>query len=366
MHFYRRIFRSKRPGPADVMRLWNAASAELSAGRFTKAVQQWSEAMQLQAECAQKAGLPRGIRFLQGISWTAGFGHIALLDGIAKARLLQMQWKHHVVLADSGTIANHAYLDCLSQWIHVNRDGHVQHCDLNLMSDYPAVLEIDGEWRWLHDAMHIVERRWQAGGRTPLLHLTQAQIERGWVNLEDWGIPRDSWFVALHIRESGMVSGSTAMDSLRNAQFSSYHKAIKRIVDAGGHVIHIGQNTRTPDGSFDVFLLSQARFMIGTNSGPVWVAGSFGTPVLLTNWAPIGIKYHYPLAICMPKRLWSQKKRRMLTDEEHNKEPYAFLESESAMAEYGLGQVPNTPDEIADGVDRMLITFRNRPQAASN
>jgi putative glycosyltransferase (TIGR04372 family) len=371
---FSRFFFDKSRDNERVMQRWGAASRKLSEGWFTAAVQEWSDTMDLQRDRVRIHGLPINTRFLQGVNWTVGFGHIALLDGIAKAHVLGMTGKqHHVVLAPPETISNSAYLDCLSHWLRVNHSDNVapylngakpHGADVHLMSDYPAVIEIGGKWRWLHDAMTLVEHKWQLEGRSPLPRLSSEQIEQGWKKLESWGISRNSWFVALHVRDVGLVSGGNEMDSLRNAEIATYQQAIRRVNEAGGHVVKIGSRTKTPDGLLDVFLLSQARFMIATNSGPAWVAGSFGTPVLLTNWAPIGIKYHYPNVIMLPKRLWSRKENRLLTEDEHNEEPYAFLESASALAKHDILQVPNSPEEIAAGVVAMLATFHSQVSTA--
>ena len=107
----------------------------------------------------------------------------------------------------------------------------------------------------------------------------------------------------------------------------------------------------------DVYLIAAPKFFIGTNSGPVWAAGTFGVPTILTNWFPIGIEYHYPSAISLPRRLWARSENRFLTDEEQNVEPYAFIESEAALLRYGLLGTANAPNDIAAAVDRMIQTL---------
>jgi putative glycosyltransferase (TIGR04372 family) len=97
--------------------------------------------------------------------------------------------------------------------------------------------------------------------------------------------------------------------------------------------------------------------MIGTNSGPVFVAGTFGIPALLSNWAPIGIKSLYHNTITLPKRLWSQKHNRYLTADEENGEPFSAAEWTQLLDQQQVRQIPNSPEEISAGVDEMMRRY---------
>lgn len=364
-----------------VMTLWNSASQEMTRGWHRRAVKSWVDAMEVQENAAREMGLRTGIRYLHGNSWTAGFGHIALLDLFAKAQCLGLTNTHHIVLTSPAVIANAAYLECWRGWVKMETDKKkIASYDTKLLEDYPAVVKIAGRWLWLHDAMAVVEDAWQSAGRRPIARIRPEDIERGRRAMARFGMPMNSWFATLHVREQGLVSGSDKTDSIRNARVEDYLPAIKAISDAGGWVVRTGEAYYAPlpemsqvidyarypmkEDWLDVFLLSQARFVIATNSGPAWVAGTFGVPTLLTNWAPIGIKYHYRNAIMIPKRLFSNVLGRPLTPEEHEAEPLAFMESESVLATHGLIPIPNEPKDIVDGVAKIMrATYRQ--EAAS-
>jgi hypothetical protein len=72
-------------------------------------------------------------------------------------------------------------------------------------------------------------------------------------------------------------------DSIRNSQIANFIPAIQEITRRGGWVVRI---------ILDVFLLSQPKWVIANNSGPAWVAATFGTPLVLADGAPIGIIPH--------------------------------------------------------------------------
>src|SRR6185369_15819177 len=52
-------------------------------GKLKHAVHTWGEGMNLQCKLAKDLALPQNIRYLDS-SWTAGIGHLALLDFFAK------------------------------------------------------------------------------------------------------------------------------------------------------------------------------------------------------------------------------------------------------------------------------------------
>jgi len=104
----------------------------------------------------------------------------------------------------------------------------------------------------------------------------------------------------------------------------------------------------------DTFLMASAKFFIGTNSGPMNVASTFGVPVLLTNSAPIGIQLYFDSVTTLPQRLWSNSEGRELTFAEQMVEPLAWTDSGRLLDKLGVTSIKNTPEEIATAVDEML------------
>lgn len=110
------------------------------------------------------------------------------------------------------------------------------------------------------------------------------------------GLPPNSWFVCLHIREGGFRSDTT---STRNCSLSNYLSAISEITSRGGWVVRLGDPTMTPlpkmdrvidyahsplrNTVTDLFLISHCRMYLGVQSGPWDVAKLLNKHVVLTN-----------------------------------------------------------------------------------
>jgi putative glycosyltransferase (TIGR04372 family) len=336
-------------------------------GALCDAVRVWTRGAEVQAELARERGLSTDTRYL-GTMFTRMIGHTAYFDTFAKRKILGLAPEKYVVLADRANIGSAAYVECWGTRFDIIDDPEMirkMASTTKLLEDYPTVLSVDGNWRFIHDAAVEVESRWHNAGGGSLLTLKDEQRRRARHELEAMGLPSDCWFVCLHVREG--VGASR-----RDGNIADYLPAIRSIAQAGGWVVRIGDPSMTKLSGIsnlidcahkprrdwlDVYALGAARFMIGTNSGPVFVAGTFGVPALLSNWAPIGIKSLYHNTITLPKRLWSQKHNRYLTAEEENDEPFSAAEWTQLLDQQQVRQIPNSPEEIDAGVDEMMRRY---------
>jgi putative glycosyltransferase (TIGR04372 family) len=96
------------------------------------------------------------------------------------------------------------------------------------------------------------------------------------------GIPKNSWFVCLHVRGSG-YRGDKGRKDYRNPNILNYIPAIKKITSKGGWVVRMGDHTMKPLPSMknvidypftkyknefmDLCLIQNCRFFIGGQSG---------------------------------------------------------------------------------------------------
>lgn len=153
----------------------------------------------------------------------------------------------------------------------------------------------------------------------PLLEVSEEHKVLGYEYLKGFGIREGDWFAVLHVRESG--------DPLygRNAQIKDYVEAIRFINSLGGYVIRIGDTTMTsmektqgfvdfallekPYSWFDIFLIGECRFYIGTTSGPQFVAYSFGKQMIWTNAPDVAKALYFPNSIILPKLVLDQDNR---------------------------------------------------------
>lgn len=341
-------------------------------GKRGKAVALWRRMMQVQESYARKLAMPMDTKYFYAPYWVLQLGHIALLDYFAKCKELGLNTSKFCIIAPRENIVNKAYIDYWKPWFEMMHDPQEIEERKNRCNLYfPTVFNIGSEWFWKHDAMQIVQEHWEASGRGPLLKASPQHIADGWEYLGGKGMPEGTWFAALHVREGGRVSGAEReIKGMRNASIDAYMEAIETVTKAGGWVLRIGGGNFTPLPEMpqvidyatssdkrdwlDIFFLSQCRFAIATNSGPAWVAKSFGTPVVLTNWGPMGDLSHMKNTITLPQLLWRDKEKCFLRFEEQLQEPYGYLESAASLAKFGLQFLPNRPGEIAEGVREMI------------
>ena len=98
--------------------------------------------------------------------------------------------------------------------------------------------------------------------------------------LRTLGIPPESWFVCIHVREGGYSPSDEKYHSFRNANIASFIPAMKAIIDSGGMCVRMGDSTMSQietikgvvdyanskycSDRMDVFLCSRCRFFLGT------------------------------------------------------------------------------------------------------
>jgi len=110
--------------------------------------------------------------------------------------------------------------------------------------------------------------------------------------LSTFGIEEDEWFVCVHARED------MEYHAPRSNKIETFFKAAEYIKSQGGYVIRVGEsgieslindnifdypNSIIKSEIMDIFLLSNQKFLIGSNSGVSEVTNMFGVPVMCTN-----------------------------------------------------------------------------------
>lgn len=157
--------------------------------------------------------------------------------------------------------------------------------------------------------------------RPPIIKLSEDDITWGNMQLEAMGLPKDAWFVCLHVREGGFSPIDEALHKHRNATLENTFLAVDNIVRRGGWVIRLGDPSMTQMPSMpntidyahhqlrsprlDIFLCAQSRFILGNTSGIALVGTVFGVPSALANMIPITAMGYGPSDICIPKLIWS-------------------------------------------------------------
>ncbi len=217
-------------------------------------------------------------------------------------------------------------------------------------------------------------KRMVAGVRPKLIALPDAVRDQGREQLRGIGIDLDSPFAFFHMRTLKYREDSTHHGH-RTASIERYAPSIRRILDAGYQVIRIGEPGLEPgdwfsdgyaslpdalpglapqDRAADLVVLADAAFGTAQNSGPIWVAAAFGTPVLRTN-TPIehlNLPYNRDLSLFKRYRLAGTEAPLTYREILDRRLPAVFRDAD--FAERGVELVENTAEEIDDATDEFL------------
>jgi putative glycosyltransferase (TIGR04372 family) len=306
---------------------------------------------------------------LFGPGWVSAFGHISNLSLFPKIEKLGWRRSSKLLIA-GGRPSNPAMLDLYRNWYHVlSLDSHTQiFFDLCFQDIYQNMNAIEVRSCLVTDlytAQFEVEEeiRKRFGETFHLLEVPDTVNEFGKQYLDAQGLDPQSWFVTLHMRETNDIGKYKGGDDVDPA---TYVAAINTILDLGGQVIRIGDNSMTPLDSLgvrservldyahvrakhpqlDVYFLSACRYMIGTGSGPITFPNEFGRPVLYTNVPAIGRTFRLR-GLSIPQLLKNKKTGKLLSLEDMLKSPLAWNVSPSTLE---LDRVANSTSEIVSGV----------------
>jgi putative glycosyltransferase (TIGR04372 family) len=271
-------------------------------------------------------------------------------------------------------VANPCYIDYWRRYVRII-DNPILYAIAFRLSQRPGfrypvgdVRLPDGRTIYRENALAISQTRWDESGRPPILALDIEHRRRGLDALASFGLERDAWFVALHVREPGYLhEPADSHRGNRNADIHTYLPAVKTITDRGGWVIRVGDPSMTPlpelervvdyvhtplhSDWMDVFLGASCRFFLGTSSGLFLIPWSFGRPVVLANWETLRIHPWGRRDLFIPKLWRLAAEERFLTFHEMLQPPYVGAERLSpsnTLRERGLILVDNTAEEIVE------------------
>ena len=323
----------------------------------------------------------RGIVFLTGHHGSIGrIGETAhQFDLYVKMGILGWGPSSQGTLIIHENIANPCLLKYWQRYIRI-----IHHPILNRFLIYPLISFIqyntaitkmpDGKVVHGNIAHIAVQKQWENESRPPLLALSSSHHERGWNCLEQLGIPRGSWFVCLHVREAGSFKGENfAHNAYRNADINTYLMAVKTIVENGGWIIRMGNQTTKPlppmehvidyahsdvrSDWMDIFCCAECRFFLGSTSGLFLVSFNFGVPCALANFTPMKELPWSKKDIFIPKLYWSKTEERYLTFKEALAPGIGDCYDGRFFEESGIKLIDNTQEEINDLVLEMMGRF---------
>jgi putative glycosyltransferase (TIGR04372 family) len=331
-----------------------------------------------------------GIRFITpeyftNWPWLGAIGHLAInIDIYIKMGILGWRPQYHtILLAPPEQVINPCLLNYWRRYLHIITDPLVIDRLLPLAKtmrclEYTLfhVKITKGQMVDVGYAFSAAQKQWETEGNPPLLMLSPSDYERGWNCLQDLGVPKNAWFVCLHVREDGFRA--EGLITHRSADIDTYSAAIESIVARGGWVIRMGDCTMKPlppmsqvidyahtkakSDWMDVFLGTSCRFFLGTNSGLNCIPCIFGTPCALTNMWPISARSVQSQDLFIPKLAWSEVENRYLTFEEALAPRFFFNLNSKLLYSWGIKVVDNTPEEINDLVLEMLDRLEGKFQ----
>ncbi|HEY6618716.1 MAG TPA: TIGR04372 family glycosyltransferase [Steroidobacteraceae bacterium] len=355
-------------------------------GRFRDAMALLACANERGAEDATRIGVANvPFRILDSI-WARHIGHLAIIDYVIKLGILEGRREDTILYIPPGSpIANRFLLDQIATRLRlVERPedlpisaAAVQALHYDLLG--PRLPDNTTAYFW--DVAGRTYLRWRLEGRAPLFQLPMDIEARGQAALEAMGMPPAAWFVALHVREGTWDGQHPGMHAIRNAAIATYLPAIAEITSRGGWVIRIGDPGMTPLPALpnvidychseiradwlDIYIMARCRFIVGTNSGPVFVPALYAdTPAVLTNWWPAAERPWHAADIFVPKLLRRITDGRLLSLSETLHEPLCWCFSRWYLAErVGVGLEDSDPEIIRGAVSEMLARLDGRAEA---
>jgi putative glycosyltransferase (TIGR04372 family) len=216
--------------------------------------------------------------------------------------------------------------------------------------------------------IYPINNSWQ--GRQPLLQVSS--VDRAWSDelFRAIGIPKNSWFVCVHVREAGYSARDESIHSYRNCNPQVLYCAIAEIFKRGGWCVRMGDPSMMPmepreglidyahhylrSPRLDILLCARARFFLGNNSGLSLVSSVFGVPSALANLAPMSMRAFLPSDISIPKLLQENATGRILSYKEIFSSYLADFRYSSLYQSIGVSLLENTSEEISELVIQML------------
>jgi hypothetical protein len=175
-------------------------------GRMQEATALFARANERDFAQAQAHGVARlPYRVLDEI-WARHIGDVATLDYVIKLDTLEGRRAQDIVLyvPPGGRIGNRFLLDQVATRLRlVERADDLPFAAAAvgaLHYHYQFPRQPDGSTVFFWELASRTHQRWHEGGQGPLFELPAEVTARGWEQLEEAGVPRGAWFVALHVR----------------------------------------------------------------------------------------------------------------------------------------------------------------------
>ena len=286
--------------------------------------------------------------------------------------------KTFLLLPPKSELRNPALFSYFEPYLHVIRDEEsiqtLRKLETLITLPLGVGIPINDGFPFLDIAANLCEIELEKQGlKTALFCLSDKHRNMGEKVLKKLGLPKDAWYVTLHVREPSYraeTPGNTT-ENWRNANPLDYLKACEIITRAGGWVFRMGDSSMTPlppmpqvidyalndirSDWMDVFLGATCRFLIGTGSGYYIIPAFFGVPVMFTNFPGFiqyyGLKSH---DLYLPRWLKNNQTNKLISFKEYMSPPAGNYNSIKHFHNAGLTWIENTPEELVVATEEML------------
>jgi putative glycosyltransferase (TIGR04372 family) len=213
----------------------------------------------------------------------------------------------------------------------------------------------------------------------PIIEFTKKEIREGTKIAEKLSIPLNKKIIVFFNRDSRYLDerSDTTIDygyhDYRDFSIFSMLPAMQAAVKAGYFVVRIGRNfkeTLPPnldqivdvtnlnlDDLFDIFIVAQSEFVVGTAGGLYQVGAMFRKPILHTNFVPLVTLSFHKSTTCdffIPKKYFSKKLKRCLTASEISEIGGILFGRVDQYEQNSIDLISNTPKEIEIAVKEMI------------
>lgn len=277
------------------------------------------------------------------------------------------------------TSANDALAQKFNKYFSINKiDAVSQSCvDLIFKTKFTPMEVVDTKKFGVLDsytAQHIIEKETSLrfGPTNHLFDLSPIDLEKGFSNMQKFGLDPNKWFATFHMREatnSGKFRGGD------NVNPATYAEGMMRVIELGGQVVRIGNSQMTTleqlgvkhpnildfaiknefDDAQNLFWLAACRFLVGTGSGPVLIPNEFGKPILYTNVPAIG-RTRRLRGISLPQLIKDTKRNKILSVSQMLDIPLGWNVNENYK---DFTRIRNSNQEIKLGINEIYTLTEN-------
>ena len=211
----------------------------------------------------------------------------------------------------------------------------------------------------------------------PHLSFLPKEVERGEAGLRVLGIPEDTPFVCLIVRDSSYLEKTVPWRSwshhdYRDCNIQNYLFAAQKLAERGYYVVRMGAVVREAmavehpmiidyaakelrSDFMDIYLGAKCTFCISNSTGFDAVPYIFRRPILYVDIAPLGpMRTDNEKFISIPKKYWLRKEERFMTFREIFSSGAGYFTVTSNFDDMGIELVESTPEEIEDVVHEMV------------